>query len=63
LELFGDIRTPSKTKIFGLGCRLGRPPFDTPIEDQMRYVLLIYDDEKGWAKLSEAERPSKFGLW
>jgi hypothetical protein len=29
----------------------------------MRYVLLIYDDEKGWAKLSEAERPSKFGLW
>jgi hypothetical protein len=22
----------------------------------MRYVLLIYDDEEGWAKLSEAER-------
>jgi len=22
----------------------------------MRYILLIYDDEKGWANLSEAER-------
>jgi hypothetical protein len=22
----------------------------------MKYVLLIYDDEKGWAKLTEAER-------
>jgi hypothetical protein len=27
----------------------------------MRYVLLIYDDEKGWAKLSEAERQYYLG--
>ncbi len=27
----------------------------------MRYVLLIYDDEKGWAKLSEAERQHYMG--
>ena len=27
----------------------------------MRYVLLIYDDEKGWAKLSEAERRHYMG--
>jgi len=27
----------------------------------MRYVLLIYDDEKGWAKLSEAERHHYMG--
>jgi hypothetical protein len=27
----------------------------------MRYLLLIYDDEKGWAKLSEAERQHYLG--
>jgi hypothetical protein len=27
----------------------------------MRYALLIYDDEKGWAKLSEAERQHYLG--
>jgi hypothetical protein len=43
-------------KISHLGCRLGHPPFDTLIEGHMKYVLLIYDDEKGWAKLTEAER-------
>ncbi len=48
-------------KIFHLGCRLGHPPFDTPIEGSMRYVLLIYDDEKGWANLSEAERQHYVG--
>jgi hypothetical protein len=26
------------------------------MEGQMKYMLLIHDDEKGWAKLSEAER-------
>jgi hypothetical protein len=26
------------------------------MEDHMKYMLLIYDDEKGWARLSEAER-------
>ena len=47
---------PQKRKIFGLGCRLAWPPFDLLIEGHMRYVLLIYDDEKGWAKLNEADR-------
>jgi hypothetical protein len=27
----------------------------------MRYILLIYDDEKGWANLSEAERQHSIG--
>jgi hypothetical protein len=27
----------------------------------MRYMLLIYDDEKLWAKMSEAERQQIFG--
>jgi hypothetical protein len=27
----------------------------------MRYVLLIYDDEEGWARLSEAEREHYMG--
>lgn len=27
----------------------------------MRYVLLIYDDEKGWAKLSKTERQQYMG--
>jgi hypothetical protein len=49
------------TNIFRLGCRLVQPPFDLPIEDHMRYVLLICDDEKGWAKLSEAERRHYMG--
>jgi hypothetical protein len=26
------------------------------MEDHMKYMLLIYDDEKGWAKLSEMQR-------
>jgi hypothetical protein len=26
------------------------------MEGQMKYMLLIHDDEQGWAKLSEAER-------
>ena len=27
----------------------------------MKYMLLIYDDEKGWAKLSETERQQAMG--
>ena len=27
----------------------------------MKYLLLIYDDEKKWAKLSDAERQALFG--
>ena len=30
--------------------------FDSLMEDHMKYLLLIYDDEKGWAKLSETQR-------
>jgi hypothetical protein len=31
------------------------------MEDHMKYMLLIYDDEKGWAKLSETERKHYMG--
>jgi hypothetical protein len=31
------------------------------MEDHMKYILLIYDDEKGWAKLSETERQHYMG--
>src|SRR2546428_6920708 len=31
------------------------------MEDHMKYMLLIYDDEKGWAKLSETERQQAMG--
>src|ERR1700730_19457119 len=43
-------------KILGPGCRFRRFPFDSLMEDHMKYMLLIYNDEKGWATLSEAER-------
>ena len=43
-------------KIFGLGCRLVWFPFDTPLEGRMRYALLIYDNEQGWARLGETVR-------
>jgi hypothetical protein len=36
-------------------------PFDSLTEEQLKYLLLIYDDEKGWAKLSEAEREHYLG--
>ena len=29
----------------------------------MKYMLIIYDDEKGWAKLSETERQQAMGEW
>src|ERR1022692_5162340 len=36
------------------GCRSGRSPFDIPMEPhKMKYMLLIYTDEKSW---TEAER-------
>jgi hypothetical protein len=31
------------------------------MEDHMKYILLIHDDEKGWAKLSETERQHGMG--
>jgi hypothetical protein len=36
-------------------------PFDVLMEGQMKYMLLIYEDEKGWAKFSESERQQIFG--
>jgi hypothetical protein len=33
------------------------------MEDHMKYMLIIYDDEKGWAKLSETERQQAMGEW
>jgi hypothetical protein len=48
-------------KYFREGCRFGRSPFDSLMEDHMKYMLLIYDDEKGWAKLSETERQQAMG--
>lgn len=47
--------------IFVPGCRFGRIPFDSLMEDHMKYMVLIYDDEKGWAKLSETERQQAMG--
>jgi hypothetical protein len=31
------------------------------MEGQMKYMLLIYEEEKGWAKFSETERTQIFG--
>jgi hypothetical protein len=42
--------------IFAPECRSGGPPFVLPMEDEMKYTLMIYDDEKSWGKLSEAEQ-------
>jgi hypothetical protein len=33
------------------------------MEDHMKYLLIMYDDEKGWAKLSETERQQAMGEW
>src|SRR6266849_4005096 len=47
--------------VFAPGCRFGRIPFDSLMEDHMKYMLLIYDDEKAWAKFSETERQQYMG--
>jgi hypothetical protein len=31
------------------------------MEDHMKYMLLIYDNEKGWAKLSETQQQQAMG--
>ena len=38
-------------------------PFDTVVEahTHMKYMLLIYEDEKGWANFSEADQQKMFG--
>src|SRR5712692_3145978 len=48
-------------KIFGAGCRFKGIPFDSLMEDHMKYMLLIYNEEKAWAKFSEAQRQHFMG--
>src|SRR4029077_9695698 len=48
-------------KIFGPGCRSGRIPFDSLMEDHMKYMLLIYNEEKAWGKFTEAQRQGFMG--
>jgi hypothetical protein len=43
-------------KIFVLRCRSERIPFDSLMEDLMKYMLLIYNEEKAWSKFTEAQR-------
>src|SRR5258708_38698775 len=47
--------------IFGPGCRFKRIPFDSLMEDHMKYMLLIYNEEKAWPKFSEAQRQGFMG--
>jgi hypothetical protein len=48
--------------IFGAVCRFCNPSFDLLMEvHTMKYMLLIYNDEKGWAKLTEPERQATYG--
>src|SRR5215471_18994693 len=57
----GDILGHAPDKDIWVGCRFARPPFDSFTEDHMRFILILYDDEKGWANLSEAERQHSMG--
>src|SRR6267378_1585981 len=41
--------------IFGPGCRFKRIPFDSLMEDHMKYMLLIYNEEKAWPQFIEAK--------
>jgi hypothetical protein len=36
-------------------------PFVSQVEEHMKYMLLIYDDEKIWASMGEGERQKMFG--
>ena len=36
---------PHDKDFWAPGCRFGLSPFDSPMEDRMKYMLLIYDDE------------------
>src|SRR5262249_22203265 len=47
----------SMVNIFAARCRSRLRPFDSPVEvENMKYMLLICDDEKAWGKLSENDR-------
>src|SRR5260370_41130087 len=47
--------------VFAPGCRFGRIPFDSLMEDHMKYMLLIYNEEKAWGTFSEAQRQGFIG--
>src|ERR1700687_6488614 len=48
-------------KIFWPDCRFERIPFDSLMEDHMKYMLLIYNEEKAWPKFTEAQRQGFMG--
>src|SRR5438132_5412070 len=50
-------------KNFSAWCRFGKPTFDLLMEahKHMKYMLLIYDEEQAWAKLSETEQRQIMG--
>src|SRR5258708_15839312 len=43
------------------GCRFRRIPFDSLTEDHMKYMLLIYNEEKAWGQFTEAQRQGFMG--
>src|SRR5258708_28210669 len=45
----------------GGGCRFKRMPFDSLMEDHMKYMLVIYNEEKAWPKFTEAQRQGFMG--
>src|SRR5260370_35957277 len=47
--------------VFAPGCRFARIPFDSLMEDHMKYMLLIYNEEKAWGTFSEAQRQGFMG--
>src|SRR5262249_61635727 len=52
-----DMAAISHDRGFFADCRSEATSFDSLMEAHtMKYMLLIHDDEKAWAKLSEAER-------
>src|SRR5260370_1561070 len=47
--------------VFAPGCRFAGIPFDSLMEDHMKYMLLIYNEEKAWGTFSEAQRQGFMG--
>ena len=48
--------------ICGPGSRFGPSPFDSLMEEHIKYKLLINGDAKGWAKLSETRQQQARGI-
>src|ERR1700681_4491612 len=46
-----------------MGCRFQDSPFDSLVEapKKMQYLLLIYNDEQTWGKMTEAEHGKMMG--